>query len=128
VNQAIQQLEKVTQLNASASEQMSATSEELAAQAAQLQASISFFHVDNDTGPSAPHMRHGAPSAKPDAAKAAKQIHGPAPVRAPTQSVTKGLAAFARNGHADGKAATSFSLDLGHNGADDTSDADFQRY
>ena len=46
VNGAIQQLDKVTQQNASASEQMSATSEELAAQAQQLQASIAYFHLE----------------------------------------------------------------------------------
>ena len=45
-NQAIQQLDKVTQQNASASEQMSATSEELAEQAEQLQASIAYFRVE----------------------------------------------------------------------------------
>jgi len=46
VNSAIQQLDKVTQQNASASEEMSATSEELAAQAEQLQASIAYFHLE----------------------------------------------------------------------------------
>jgi methyl-accepting chemotaxis protein len=46
INEAIQQLDKVTQLNASASEQMTATSEDLAAQAGALQASISFFRTD----------------------------------------------------------------------------------
>ncbi len=47
INEAIQQLDKVTQLNAGASEEMSSTSEELAAQAEELQASIAFFKVDS---------------------------------------------------------------------------------
>ncbi|MCM2477852.1 methyl-accepting chemotaxis protein [Rhizobium sp. CG5] len=46
INEAIQQLDKVTQLNAGASEEMSATSEELAAQAEELQSSMAFFKVD----------------------------------------------------------------------------------
>ena len=46
INEAIQQLDKVTQTNAGASEEMSATSEELASQAEELQASIAFFKVD----------------------------------------------------------------------------------
>ncbi|EJB05600.1 methyl-accepting chemotaxis protein [Rhizobium leguminosarum bv. trifolii WSM597] len=46
INEAIQQLDRVTQQNAGASEQMSATSEELASQAEELQTSIAFFKVD----------------------------------------------------------------------------------
>src|SRR5690606_18658251 len=40
------QLDKVTQQNTSAAEEMSATSEELASQAEQLQSAISYFRVD----------------------------------------------------------------------------------
>jgi methyl-accepting chemotaxis protein len=47
INEAIQQLDKVTQLNASASEQISSTSDELASQAEELQNSISFFRIGN---------------------------------------------------------------------------------
>ncbi|WP_246027329.1 methyl-accepting chemotaxis protein [Novosphingobium umbonatum] len=47
INEAIQQLDKVTQLNASASEQISSTSDELASQAEELQNSISFFRTGN---------------------------------------------------------------------------------
>jgi methyl-accepting chemotaxis protein len=46
INEAIQQLDKVTQQNAGSSEEMSSTSEELAAQAEELQASIAFFKVE----------------------------------------------------------------------------------
>ncbi|HEX2839745.1 methyl-accepting chemotaxis protein [Hyphomicrobium sp.] len=47
INQAIQQLDKVTQQNASASEEMSATAEELANQADRLQETIAFFRVES---------------------------------------------------------------------------------
>ncbi|PMY89176.1 methyl-accepting chemotaxis protein, partial [Pseudomonas sp. FW305-62] len=46
INQAIQQLDKVGQQNASASEQVSSTSEELASQAEALQATITFFRIE----------------------------------------------------------------------------------
>ncbi len=46
INQAIHQLDKVTQQNASASEEVSATSVELSTQAQQLQAAIAFFRVE----------------------------------------------------------------------------------
>ncbi|WP_096785274.1 methyl-accepting chemotaxis protein [Rhodobacter sp. CZR27] len=45
VNSAIQQLDKVTQVNSTASEQLSATAGHLAEQAEQLQKAISFFQV-----------------------------------------------------------------------------------
>ncbi len=47
VNQAIQQLDQVTQGNSAASEELSATSEELASQAEELQETISFFTIGN---------------------------------------------------------------------------------
>ena len=47
VNEAIQQLDKVTQQNAGASEQVAVTSESLSQQAGQLQATIGYFKVDN---------------------------------------------------------------------------------
>ncbi|KHS43997.1 methyl-accepting chemotaxis protein [Novosphingobium subterraneum] len=47
INEAIQQLDKVTQINASASDQISSTSEELASQAEELQSAISFFRTGN---------------------------------------------------------------------------------
>ncbi|BEH11254.1 hypothetical protein GSUET_28660 [Geobacter sulfurreducens subsp. ethanolicus] len=46
INKAIQQLDQVIQQNAGASEEMASTSEELASQAEQLQATISFFRID----------------------------------------------------------------------------------
>ena len=50
INRAIQQLDRVTQLNAAASEEVSATSEQLAAQAEQLQQTISFFRLGTRSG------------------------------------------------------------------------------
>lgn len=52
---AMGQLSKATQQNASASEQLAATSEELSGQAAQLQRSVAFFHLADET--SAPAAR-----------------------------------------------------------------------
>ncbi len=57
INQAIQQLDKVTQRNAAASEQMSATSEELAAQSEQLKTTIAFFRLGDSRTPAAKPLR-----------------------------------------------------------------------
>jgi len=48
VNQAIIELDKVTQQNSAASEEMSAASEELASQGDQLQATMSYFNLGDD--------------------------------------------------------------------------------
>ncbi|BCH55589.1 hypothetical protein RvVAR031_31990 [Agrobacterium vitis] len=72
INEAIQQLDKVTQHNASASEEMSATSEELASQAEELQSSLAFFQT-GDSGDTQTRksrgtivpVRKAAPSAQP---------------------------------------------------------------
>jgi methyl-accepting chemotaxis protein len=88
INEAIQQLDQVTQQNASAATEMTATSEKLSAQAEELQTSISYFRIDT-TGaghghgpaprptpvaraPGRPPMRNamGKPASKPLAAKA----------------------------------------------------------
>jgi methyl-accepting chemotaxis protein len=53
---AMGQLSKATQQNASASEELAATSEELSGQAEQLQQSIAFFNIGDDTP--APRSRH----------------------------------------------------------------------
>jgi methyl-accepting chemotaxis protein len=56
INSAIQQLDHVIQQNASASEEIAATSETLAGESAQLQQSISFFHL-GDAMPAANVVR-----------------------------------------------------------------------
>ncbi|MBB4097618.1 methyl-accepting chemotaxis protein [Sphingomonas kyeonggiensis] len=69
INDAIQQLDQVTQQNAGASEEISTTSEELAAQAEELQASIAYFRIDERAGQStarvAPVAQRSAPARKP---------------------------------------------------------------
>ncbi|MGZ4958785.1 MAG: methyl-accepting chemotaxis protein, partial [Methylomonas sp.] len=56
INDAMRQLDKVTQQNAASAEELAATAEELSGQAAQLQDLVSFFKVDSSrkrpvTGP-----------------------------------------------------------------------------
>lgn len=62
INKAIQQLDSVIQQNASASEEVSSTSEGLAAEATQLQQTVSFFKLDSG-------QRQPRPSARKAQAK-----------------------------------------------------------
>ncbi len=55
VNGAIQQLDQVVQQNAASSEELAATAQSLAKHAEELQHTIGFFHVDEDS--SRPHRR-----------------------------------------------------------------------
>jgi len=113
INQAIQQLDKVTQRNASASEQMSATAEELAAQSEQLQANIAYFRL-GDAPASKPR------SAAPTRARAAqpRQAAKPEPARRLSAPVMRKAQAAPAGG---------FALALADGGAD-AEDADFERY
>jgi len=119
INEAIQQLDQVTQLNASASEQMTATSEELSGQAEELQASIAFFRTDAaSAGKSlaATPVRAAAPKSP---------ARRPALAKSPAKSA---LAARKANGVAAQQArAKGFALDLTHGGPD-ADDADFKAY
>jgi len=101
VNLAIQQLDKVTQQNAAAAEETSATSVELASQADQLQGTIGYFTVDGGGG-------HRPAPARPRGKPAIKAA---APKRA-----TAAVAAKASGG------SNGFSLDM------DKEDSEFQRY
>jgi methyl-accepting chemotaxis protein len=71
INEAIQQLDKVTQLNASTSEQMTATAEDLSSQAEELQSAISYFRTDapppriEAARPTRPVAKVAPPPAKP---------------------------------------------------------------
>jgi len=108
INEAIQQLDKVTQLNSSASEEMSSTSEELAAQAEELQASISFFRID-----ASGQARAAAPARRPaPAARSARPAPRPA----------QGKGVKAQQAMAKG-----FALDLTQGGPD-AEDTDFKQY
>lgn len=51
ISDAMGQLDKATQQNASGSEQLAATAEEMSGQAAQLQQVVAFFQIDNATKP-----------------------------------------------------------------------------
>jgi methyl-accepting chemotaxis protein len=119
INQAIQQLDKVTQLNASASEQMSATSEELAAQAEQLQSTIAFFHLDDGARVSARTIPH-RPAATPHRAVRPVVTPGVKPAR-PIQP--KPAPVHVGNERAKGNG---FALNLTRGGAD-PHDAEFER-
>ncbi len=111
INEAIQQLDKVTQTNSAASEQMSSTSEELAAQAEELQASISFFRTDN-TG--------RTPARATSLVKAKTRAKASAPRPAPSHASSKSV-------HAQQAAAKGFALDMAHGGPDDQDEA-FRQY
>ena len=104
INEAIQQLDRVTQQNAGASEQMSATSEELASQAEELQTSIAFFKVDT-TGD------------RPSRMPAARVTVGSS---APVAGRSLGGRKLAANSVAGQQArAKGFALDLSMGGPDD---------
>jgi methyl-accepting chemotaxis protein len=137
INLAIQQLDKVTQHNASASQEMSATSEELAAQSEQLQASIAYFRIDAAVSSG----RHSART--PVAVADTKERVNPAPQRlsrfVATPSGHQGSHPGAtarpvaipngrpRNRHDKKEPASGFDFDLAH-GTVDPHDADFVKY
>lgn len=112
INEAIRQLDQVTQQNAGASEQISGTSEELAAQAEELQASIAYFRVaSNEAGrrPAATGAR--APAPRPAARKS--------PPAAP-----RGAAAKSNVVHDQQAQLKGFALDL-TSGGPDAEDSEF---
>ncbi len=113
INEAIQQLDQVTQVNAGASDQISATSEELAAQAEELLSSISFFRTGNPVAavrqPNAGSRRAIGRKTTPSAA-----------VRAPAKPALRASVADQRDRLAG------FALNL-TDGAMDDDDANFGR-
>ena len=114
INQAIQQLDEVTQHNASASEQISSTSESLADQAEELQRSIAFFRLDQGRAIAA------VPARKPAPAPAARRspVKG---TRIATLSRPKPGSIVDQTNRVRG-----FALDL-TNGGPDAEDAEFGR-
>jgi len=115
INQAIQQLDKVTQRNASTSEEMSATSEELAAQSEQLQSNIAFFRL-GDAPP---------PARAPAAARPVPAGRMPS-----TTSIVVGHAPHAARTKVTGparKPQSGFALALAEGGPDER-DQDYERY
>jgi methyl-accepting chemotaxis protein len=128
VSLAIQQLDQVIQQNAGASDELSATSVELASQAEQLQESISFFRIGDGqrmfagagtaAGAPAPAARlHAGHLQAGKAAKAAKRAPAPAQAKQPLYKE--------RNPGASAASPNGIALDLsGHDGHD----AEFERY
>jgi len=66
INSAIGQVSQTMQQNAAASEQLGSTSEEMSAQALQLQDSISYFQLDNNTQVRQTHSGANGSGAGPD--------------------------------------------------------------
>jgi methyl-accepting chemotaxis protein len=116
INQAIQQLDKVTQRNASASEEMSATAEELAAQSAQLQSNIAYFRLEAGTKP-----RLRAPAATPVQAPR-REVR---PAAKPEPAARRPATVVARKAH--GTAPAGHVLDLTDGGPDER-DREFERF
>jgi methyl-accepting chemotaxis protein len=117
INVAIQQLDKVTQLNAGASEQLTATSEELSGQAQALEASMGFFRIDSA-----------------GAAPIRGAVKRPALVRAAAQAKPRETQSRAKSQSDKGKTvsaqqalAKGFALDLAMGGPD-AEDNEFTAY
>ena len=110
INQAIQRLDEVTQQNVSASDEMSATSAELADQAQELQVSIEFFKVERDQARrastrSAPTRTQPHTQTKPAPRAAASAKRGTGPAKGQTVSKLQ-------------ERARGFALDLSAGGPD----------
>jgi methyl-accepting chemotaxis protein len=84
LNNAMAQVDQVTQRNASAAEELSSTSEEMAAQAAALQEQVSYFRLPGGAG--------GAPVAR----------HTPVPTPQPSPVAPRSVAPRKANGRPDG--------------------------
>src|SRR5690606_19877839 len=80
VNTSMNQLNQVTQQNASSSEELAATSEEMSAQAEQLQQAVSFFRLSSDARPAASTSFKQKPAPQP------KKMPASAKAGASTQS------------------------------------------
>ncbi|NOW46014.1 methyl-accepting chemotaxis protein [Novosphingobium sp. SG751A] len=112
INEAIQQLDRVTQKNASASVEISSTSEELASQADELQHIVSFFRVNaEDSMSSAQPVQRSAP---------ARQTRAAPPPRAKAKK-SKPNSVMHQQERVKG-----FALDM-MSGGEDEDDADFGR-
>ncbi|EGB14286.1 methyl-accepting chemotaxis sensory transducer with Cache sensor [Pseudodesulfovibrio mercurii] len=109
VNAAIQDMDKVIQQNAAASEEVASTAEELSSQAVQLQKTISFFRLDAD-GYVPPVQVKVAEPARPRLAGGRPKLAGGKP-----RPVPPGAAGNAPRGGMD--------LDMG-----EVDDTDFERF
>ncbi len=114
----------MTQQNASASEQVSATSEELAAQAETLQATIAYFRIDDAVAPAASSRPiDGAVSQL--RATAARMAAPSTVVRSPAKApIKRGAARPMAKSAAGSLGGGGFALDMSEG---DERDADFTR-
>jgi methyl-accepting chemotaxis protein len=118
INEAIQQLDQVTQQNASAAEQMTATSDALSSQAEELQSSIAYFRIDA-AGPVHTHSSASKP------VHLASQAGRPAGARPPLRSAaakspSKLLAAKTKFTPAPKVSGKGVALELTTGGPDET--------
>jgi methyl-accepting chemotaxis protein len=113
----------VTQQNASASEQMTATADELAGQAEELQASISFFRTDATAAGKGVTMTPVRASVSPPAARRAPQSKP----MAKAATARKAGPSKAANVSAQQARVKGFALDL-MQGGPDAGDVDFKAY
>ncbi len=102
INQAIQSLDKVTQQNASAAEELSATAEELANQSERLQETIAFFRIGDQPGQrSAPARKaREAADSKPEVHKQIAKAQGRSRIRKPKAKAAAAKAASAAKAQA----------------------------
>jgi methyl-accepting chemotaxis protein len=120
INQAMQELDRVIQQNASASEQMSATAGELSNQAQHLQVAIGFFKVSHESHvarPAAPPANQGMPSRRPPRARPQARANGAA----------RGQRAGQQRSNGRAKPGVTLHLTDSTNGADPQDEA-FERY
>jgi methyl-accepting chemotaxis protein len=139
INEAIQQLDKVTQLNASTSEQMTATAEDLSGQAEELQNAIMFFKIgrrEHEWGKpmatepvAAERAADRAPDRAPDRARPKPAPVGRAAGRSAAAPKTARKTAEPKGRFKPGQktAGHGFALDLAVGGPDE-GDADFKPY
>jgi len=117
INEAIRQLDQVTQQNACASQQMTATADQLSTQAEELQVAISYFRIEA-TGhakiDAVKPQRAAAPRGVAKTPSAPKQIRKAAEPRGKFTPVRKA-------------SASGFALDLAVGGPD-AADAKFKTY
>ena len=119
INEALQQLDKVTQQNAAASGEISSTSEELANQAEELQGSISFFRLSLPAEDGSMAPVRSAPATAAAAAHAPAHVPAPAAPAPAAPARSRSVPAAKLSARRPG-----VTLDLGAGFADDE-DADF---
>ena len=120
INEAIQLLDKVTQQNASASEQISSTSDALAGRAEELLQTTAFFQIGDQRG-------HGQVAARPRRSEAVRSgaVRSGAP-KPSLQAHGKGRALRTNSIAHQQERISGFALDL-TSGAADPEDSDFGR-